>query len=62
MLIWVCDLIIASDDATFSDPVVAFGVNGVEYFAIRGRWASQAKELLFTGDKISAKKPKHWVW
>ena len=32
MLVWVCDLIVASDDATFSDPVVAFGVNGVEYF------------------------------
>ena len=25
MLVWVCDIIIASDDATFSDPVVAFG-------------------------------------
>ena len=25
MLVWVCDLIVAADDAEFSDPVVAFG-------------------------------------
>ncbi|MCP4964677.1 MAG: enoyl-CoA hydratase, partial [bacterium] len=31
MLVWPCDLVVASEDATFSDPVVAFGVNGVEY-------------------------------
>ena len=29
MLLWACDLIIASDDALFADPVVAFGVNGI---------------------------------
>ena len=55
MLIWVCDLIIAAEDATFSDPVVAFGVNGVEYFA--HPWEvgpRKAKEMLFTGDAISA--------
>jgi enoyl-CoA hydratase len=51
MLAWVCDLIIASDDATFVDPVVAMGVCGVEFFnhpyelGIR-----KAKELLFTAD------------
>ncbi len=51
MLAWVCDIIIASDDATFVDPVVAMGVCGVEYFnhpyelGIR-----KAKEMLFTGD------------
>ena len=59
MLIWVCDLIIASDDATFSDPVVAFGVNGVEYFAHPWEMGPRkAKELLFTGDKISAEEAK----
>ena len=50
MLVWVCDLVIASEDATFSDPVVAFGVNGVEYFA--HPWevgVRKAKEMLFTG-------------
>lgn len=57
MLAWVCDLIIASDDATFQDPVVAFGVNGVEWFA--HPWelgARKAKELLFTGDEITAEE------
>jgi len=55
MLMWVCDLVIASEDATFSDPVVAFGVNGVEYFA--HPWelgVRKAKEMLFTGQPISA--------
>ena len=33
MLAWVCDLIIASDDAFFADPVVRMGIPGVEYFA-----------------------------
>jgi len=55
MLVWVCDLIVASEDATFSDPVVAFGVNGVEYFA--HPWevgVRRAKEMLFTGEAITA--------
>lgn len=57
MLAWVCDLIIASDDATFVDPVLAMGVCGVEYFnhpyelGIR-----KAKELLFTGDVWDAEE------
>ncbi len=49
MLAWVCDLILASDDAQFQDPVVEMGVCGVEYFA--HPWevgARKAKELLFT--------------
>jgi enoyl-CoA hydratase len=57
MLVWICDLIIAAQDALFSDPVVAFGVNGVEYFA--HPWevgARKAKEMLFTGDAISARE------
>jgi enoyl-CoA hydratase len=57
MLLWVADIIIAADDATFSDPVVAFGVNGVEYFA--HPWelgARKAKELLFTGDAFTAQE------
>jgi enoyl-CoA hydratase len=56
---WVCDLVIASEDAQFSDPVVAFGVNGVEYFA--HPWEvgiRKAKEMLFTGDAISAEEGK----
>ena len=33
MLIWPCDIIIAGDDAEFCDPVVSFGIGGVEFFA-----------------------------
>jgi len=55
MLAWVCDLIIAADDAFFADPVVRMGIPGVEYFAhpwVLGPRA--AKEFLFTGDRFDA--------
>ncbi len=55
MLAWPCDLIIATDDASFSDPTVSFGVGGVEYF--HHLWevgARKAKEMLFTSDELSA--------
>ena len=59
MLIWVCDLIIASEDASFSDPVVAFGVNGVEYFGHPWEFgARKAKEMLFTGGVMSAREAR----
>lgn len=55
MLAWVCDLILASDDATYSDPVVAFGLNGHEFFVHAWEFgARKAKELLFTGGAITA--------
>jgi len=57
MLIWPMDLIIAADDAQFSDPVVAFGVNGHEFFV--HAWevgARKAKEMLFTGATLSAEE------
>ena len=55
MLVWPCDLIIASTDALFSDPVVAFGVNGHEFFV--HAWelgARKAKEMLFRGRFLTA--------
>jgi enoyl-CoA hydratase len=55
MLAWVCDLIIASDDAFFADPVVRMGIPGVEYFA--HPWVMgprQAKEFLFLGERVGA--------
>lgn len=55
MLCWPCDLIIATEDASFSDPTVSFGVGGVEFF--HHLWevgARKAKEMLFTSDAISA--------
>lgn len=55
MLAWACDLIIASDDAFFSDPVVRMGIPGVEYFAHPWQMSPRvAKEFLFLGDRISA--------
>lgn len=54
---WVCDLIIAADDAKFSDPVVTFGVSGVEWLG--HPWelgARKAKEFLFTSDVWSAEE------
>ena len=57
MLMWPCDLVVASDDAQFSDPVVAFGVNGVEYFAHAFELGPRrAKELLFTGEAMGAEE------
>jgi enoyl-CoA hydratase len=59
MLAWVCDLIVASDDAFFGDPVVRMGIPGVEYFAhpwVMGPRA--AKEFLFTGDRFDAQRAR----
>ncbi len=57
MLAWPCDIIIASDDAVFSDPTVSFGVSGHEYFVHAwGLGARKAKELLFTSDQFSAQE------
>jgi enoyl-CoA hydratase len=55
MLIWPCDIIIASEDAQFVDHAVSFGVGGVEYFAHPWEMgARKAKEFLFTGEWMSA--------
>ncbi|MGP3533163.1 enoyl-CoA hydratase [Microbacterium sp. RD1] len=55
MLLWPMDIIIATAEATFSDPVAAFGVNGVEYFShVWELGHRRAKEILYTGDAISA--------
>ncbi len=57
MLMWVCDLIIAADDALFADPTTNFGVNGVEWFAHPWELGiRKAKELLFTGEFLSAEE------
>jgi enoyl-CoA hydratase len=55
MLAWICDLIVAADNATFTDPVVAAGANGVEYFAHPWEVGTRkAKEMLFTGQALTA--------
>lgn len=61
MLAWVCDLIVAAEDAFFADPVVRMGIPGVEYFAhpwVLGPRA--AKEILFTGDRFTAQRAYEW--
>ena len=57
MLAWVCDLIVCSDDAFFSDPVVRMGIPGVEYFAhVHELNARIAKEFLFLGERMPAQR------
>jgi enoyl-CoA hydratase len=57
MLCWPCDLIIAADNAQFSDPVLAMGICGVELHAHTWELGPRkAKELLFTGDFITAQQ------
>jgi len=54
-LAWCCDLIIAGDDAFFSDPVLKMGIPGIEYFAHPHMLKPRiAKELLFTGERLDA--------
>ncbi|ROO85188.1 enoyl-CoA hydratase/carnithine racemase [Actinocorallia herbida] len=55
MLCWPCDLIVAAEDAQFSDPVVHMAIGGVEYHG--HTWelgARKAKEILFTGRALTA--------
>jgi enoyl-CoA hydratase len=55
MLAWVCDLIVASEDAYFADPVVRMGIPGVEYFAhVHELNPRIAKEFLFLGERMPA--------
>ena len=57
MLAWVCDLIIASDDAFFQDPVVQMGFPGVEYFAHPFELNIRlAKEFLLLGERWTAER------
>jgi len=57
MLAWVCDLIVASDDAFFQDPVVRMGIPGVEYFAHAFELPPRvAKEFLLLGERMSAER------
>ncbi|WP_214400849.1 enoyl-CoA hydratase [Pseudonocardia lacus] len=61
MLAWVCDFIVAADDAFFADPVVRMGIPGVEYFA--HPWVMgprRAKEFLYLGERIDAQRALSW--
>jgi len=57
MLAWVCDLIVASEDAFFQDPVQRMGIPGVEYFAHAFELPPRvAKEFLLLGERMPAQR------
>ena len=61
MLAWVCDLIVASDDAFFQDPVNRMGIPGVEYFAHAYELPPRiAKEFLLLGERMSAQRAEQF--
>ena len=63
MLAWACDLIVASDDAEFCDPVVTMGVCGVEWFVHPFELGPRkAKELLFTADAGAPRRRNASAW
>ncbi|MFP1645378.1 enoyl-CoA hydratase [Pontitalea aquivivens] len=57
MLAWVCDFIIATEDAFFQDPVIRMGIPGVEYFAHAFELPPRiAKEFLLLGERLPAER------
>jgi enoyl-CoA hydratase len=59
MLMWPADLVVASADTRFADPVTAFGIGAVELFMHPWEFGPRrAKELLFTGDVLTASEAK----
>jgi len=60
LLIWPMDLIVAAENAEFSDPVVFMGIGGVEYHGHTWELGPRkAKEILFTGRAVSAREAEH---
>lgn len=61
LLCWPMDIIIAADNAKFSDPVVRMGIGGVEYHG--HTWevgARKAKEWLFTAKTFTAQEAEKY--
>jgi enoyl-CoA hydratase len=59
LLAWPCDLIVAADNARFSDPVVLMGIGGVEYHGHTWELGPRkAKELLFMASSIDAEEAR----
>lgn len=57
MLIWPCDLVVATESATFQDNTMFMGIPGAEYFAHAWELGiRRAKEFLFTGQPLSARE------
>ncbi len=61
MIAWVCDMIVASDDAYFQDPVVRMGFPAVEYFAHAFELPPRiAREFLLLGQRMPAERAHHF--
>lgn len=61
MLAWVCDFIVAADDAFFQDPVMRMGIPGVEYFAHAFELPPRvAKEFLLLGERMPAARAEQF--
>lgn len=61
MIACMCDLIIASEDATFSDPVLGLGAGAAAVEVLLHPWemgARRAKEFLFLAETITAAEAK----
>ena len=59
MLCWPCDLILAADNAQFSDPVGLMGMPGMEFFAHPWEFGPRrAKQILFTASSLSAEQAR----
>ncbi len=57
MLAMICDMIVASDDAFFQDPVVRMGVPGVEYSAHMFELPTRiAREFMYLGLRMPAQR------
>jgi enoyl-CoA hydratase len=55
MLAWICDFIVASEDAFFQDPVQLMGIPGVEYSAHAFELPPRvAKEFIMLGERMPA--------
>lgn len=61
MLVAMCDLAVASDDSKFGVPVLRFGLaSGEMAYEVWEVGARRAKEFLFTGDTIDARRAAEW--
>jgi enoyl-CoA hydratase len=57
MLAWIADLIVASEDAYFQDPVLLMGIPGVEYWAHPFELPPRvASEFLLLGERMPAQR------
>jgi enoyl-CoA hydratase len=57
MLAWIADLIVASEDAYFQDPVLLMGIPGVEYWAHPFELPPRvAAEFLLLGERMPAQR------